>query len=126
MHKIRSTKTYCSAAVYAGTCSKARCVLVDASSSSEATKSGSSEVQGDREDDDYECFCRTGVKVCIECSNCKAWYHTSCLEVEDQMFSFVLNAFEFMKFIIDDIHVHVFYIMPFVSLQFCISVDGFY
>ena len=31
----------------------------------------------------------------IECSHCKAWYHTSCVEVENNKYSIcVLNALE--------------------------------
>ena len=33
-------------------------------------------------------------KIWIECSNCKAWYHTSCVEVEDNNIPDVFMCFE--------------------------------
>ena len=105
--KVRSPKTYRSAAARMRTCSQAKRVQVDTSSNSEADENDEDEpeeecsVQDDRQDD--ECFCgvcevKYGTelesKIWIECSNCKAWYHTSCVEVEDNNIPDVFMCFE--------------------------------
>ena len=79
-------------------CSKAKCVLVDPSSYSEAAKSDSLEeecsVQGDREDECFRGVCEVKYatesesKPWIACSNCKV-----ALDVL-MMFLCVLNALE--------------------------------
>ena len=94
--KVRSPKTYRSAAAHMVTHSQAD------SKAKADTLEDEPEVQYDREGDD-ECFC--GVceveygtelesKMWIECSNCKAWYHTFCVEMEDNNIPDVLMCFK--------------------------------
>ena len=88
--KVRSPKTYHSAAARMSTRSQAKHVQVntDKNEDSEDEPEEECSVQDDRKDD--KCFCgvceaKYGTelesKIWIECSNCKAWYHTSCVEV---------------------------------------------
>ena len=91
--KVRSPKTY-SAAARMRTRSQAKRVQVnteaDENEGSEDKPEEDCSVQDDQEDDKSFCgVCEVKYgtelesKIWIECSNCKAWYHTSCVEVED-------------------------------------------
>jgi len=101
--KVRSPKTYRSATACTVTCSQAH-AKAKVDTSEDGPKEECS-VQDDQEGGD-ECFCgvcevKYGAefesKIWILCSNLKAWYHTSCVEVEDNniprcLFLCVLNA----------------------------------
>ena len=101
--KVKSPKTYRSAAARMSTRSQAKRVQVDTDKKEDSEDEPEEEcsVQDDRKDD--ECFCgvcevkyRTELesKIWIECSNCKAWYHSSCVEVEDNHIPDVFMCFE--------------------------------
>ena len=102
--KVRSPKTYHTAAARMRTRSQAKRVRVnteaDENEGSEDEPEEECSVQDDQEDE--ECFCgvcevKYGTelesKIWIECSNCKAWYHTSCVEVEDNNIPDVFMCF---------------------------------